>query len=260
MYHYRGFYFCLYFCFLYSHESLQSQHSEYPVIAHSHNDYKQNIPLFTALENGFTSIEIDVFEYQGQIVVCHDEEDVADAPTIEELYLIPLFLSGAVRTPLILLIDLKEEDDQLLAELEESFNPYQSYLQSINGDKDHGKIQIILSGEVPKDKLLKTEAYPLFYIDGRMEDLEKTDPFGKIAMISGKFSDFTGWSGKVEPKMTEVQKLMNTINLVKEKDIPLRFWATPDKPKVWEFLLTHGVEIIGVDDINGFIAFLSERN
>ena len=109
--------------------SLQGQHHHYPVIAHAHNDYEQKIPLFTALDNGFSSIEIDVFEYRDKIVVCHDEEDVPYAPTIEETYLNPLFLSGAVRSPLILLIDLKEDDTQLLKVLEASFSPYQSYLQ-----------------------------------------------------------------------------------------------------------------------------------
>lgn len=43
------------------------------IIGHSHNDYEQKHPLETALQYQFGSIEIDIFEYNGQIVVCHDK-------------------------------------------------------------------------------------------------------------------------------------------------------------------------------------------
>ena len=38
---------------------------------HAHNDYVHARPLFEALESGFTSIEIDVYLYKGELKVSH---------------------------------------------------------------------------------------------------------------------------------------------------------------------------------------------
>ena len=39
--------------------------------AHSHNDYKNNIPFLRAYEKGFGSIEADVFAVNGKLMVAH---------------------------------------------------------------------------------------------------------------------------------------------------------------------------------------------
>ncbi|NVJ48512.1 MAG: hypothetical protein HWE07_15355, partial [Cytophagia bacterium] len=40
--------------------------------AHAHNDYEHERPLFDALENGFTSVEADVYLIDGELYVYHD--------------------------------------------------------------------------------------------------------------------------------------------------------------------------------------------
>src|SRR4051812_44226103 len=39
--------------------------------AHAHNDYLHPRPLFDALDQGFTSVEVDVFLVNGQLLVGH---------------------------------------------------------------------------------------------------------------------------------------------------------------------------------------------
>jgi hypothetical protein len=39
--------------------------------AHAHNDYEHKRPLFDALDNGFTSVEADVFLVDGKLLVGH---------------------------------------------------------------------------------------------------------------------------------------------------------------------------------------------
>jgi hypothetical protein len=36
----------------------------------------------------------------------------------------------------------------------------------------------------------------------------------------------------------------------------LRFWATPDKPEVWQVLRAEGVDLIGTDHLAGLRDFL----
>src|ERR1035437_7651778 len=83
---------------------------------HSHNDYKQKHPLTDALNNGFTSIEADVFLIKGKLIVSHIRPFFNKSKTLEALYLKPLYDSiskhnGNVyinyKQPIILLIDIK---------------------------------------------------------------------------------------------------------------------------------------------------------
>lgn len=44
--------------------------------AHSHNDYKNNIPFYRAYEKGFGSIEADVYAANGRLMVAHDKKGI----------------------------------------------------------------------------------------------------------------------------------------------------------------------------------------
>lgn len=46
--------------------------------AHAHNDYAHDRPLHAAIENGFCSVEADIFLINGQLLVGHDRTDGAE--------------------------------------------------------------------------------------------------------------------------------------------------------------------------------------
>src|SRR4051794_35634110 len=58
--------------------------------AHAHNDYEHPRPLFDALDQGFTSVEADIFLVNGQLLVGHTAVDLKPGRTLEALYLDPL--------------------------------------------------------------------------------------------------------------------------------------------------------------------------
>ena len=88
--------------------------------AHSHNDYEHDRPLLDALDHGFTSIEADIFLFEGQLLVTHDalfhtdtqpghrfrtERDVATLPgpfisIIEQLHLLIHVAGCLIHRPL----------------------------------------------------------------------------------------------------------------------------------------------------------------
>src|SRR5690242_5509037 len=43
--------------------------------AHAHNDYEHTRPLLDALDQGFCSVEADVWLIDGELRVAHDERD-----------------------------------------------------------------------------------------------------------------------------------------------------------------------------------------
>jgi hypothetical protein len=62
-----------YLCFslaLFFYGSITAQVKVIP-FAHSHNDYTRKKPLYNALENGFSSVEVDVFYRDGKFLVAH---------------------------------------------------------------------------------------------------------------------------------------------------------------------------------------------
>src|SRR5687767_10427570 len=61
--------------------------------AHSHNDYLNDKPFQLAFENGFGSIEADVFPVNGTLLVAHDKKDTQSQRSLKNLYIDPLFRS-----------------------------------------------------------------------------------------------------------------------------------------------------------------------
>ena len=58
--------------------------------AHSHNDYEQKIPFFTAYNAHFGSIEADIWAVNGVLFVAHDSVEITPARTLDALYLQPI--------------------------------------------------------------------------------------------------------------------------------------------------------------------------
>lgn len=54
---------------------------------HAHNDYEHTRPLYDALEHGFTSVEVDVYLVNNQLLVAHDPTQLQPDRTLQSLYL-----------------------------------------------------------------------------------------------------------------------------------------------------------------------------
>src|SRR5262245_38461023 len=60
------------------------------VRAHAHNDYEHQRPLLDALDQGFCSVEADVWLVDGQLRVAHDLKDAQPERKLQKLDLDPL--------------------------------------------------------------------------------------------------------------------------------------------------------------------------
>jgi len=89
-----------------------------PIWTHSHNDYLRPRPLADAIENGFRSVEADIWLDGGELIVGHDL--LAFVGTLQTLYLDPLqrIVDGRGSVygdglPIYLWIDLKSREAAL---------------------------------------------------------------------------------------------------------------------------------------------------
>src|SRR5580704_14185709 len=66
----------------------RAQPGKYSVAnAHSHNDYENPLPFYTAYNVQFGSIEADIFLQNGELIVAHDTIELQRHRTLAEFYL-----------------------------------------------------------------------------------------------------------------------------------------------------------------------------
>lgn len=241
--------------------------SPYP--AHAHNDYVHERPLYEALENGFRSIEADVFSKGDSLFVAHDRKDIRPGRTLRELYLEPLgkyFLEGRETiydgtNPLILLIDIKDNGLTTYQLLDRILLEYGEMLCKVSPDGyEGGNLMVVVSGNRPI-KFISDQSQRFAFVDGRLKDLAATYPPELMPLISDRWDKYFSWRGHGEMPETERTELRSYVERAHKSGQLIRFWATPDAPgeereAVWTELLNAKVNLINTDDLSGLRTFL----
>lgn len=246
--------------------------------AHSHNDYEHARPLHDALDQGFTSVEADIYLVDGQLLVAHDLADTRPDRTLESLYLEPLRKrvlanhgAGVYRQrgEFQLLIDVKGDANSTYAALEKRlYNPRYSFLFSLYafGHVQKRAVTAVISGGRPKDVMLG-QKFRLAFYDGRIKD-ENDLNIGSDPRVTPLVSDsWTGlftWTGAGEFPAAERAKLHDIVERAHAAGQRVRFWATPDaagpdRDALWNALVAAGVDHLNTDDLPGLAHFLRSR-
>ncbi|EME54565.1 phosphatidylinositol-specific phospholipase C/glycerophosphodiester phosphodiesterase family protein [Amycolatopsis decaplanina] len=246
--------------------------------AHSHNDYEHARPLHDALDQGFTSVEADIYLVDGQLLVAHDLDDTRPERTLESLYLEPLrervLANHGVgvyrqRAEFQLLIDVKGDANSTYAALEKRlYDPRYSFLFSLYafGHVQKRAVTAVISGGRPKDVMLG-QKFRLAFYDGRIKDENDlgigSDP--KVTpLVSDSWSELFTWTGDGPFPAEERAKLHDLVKSAHKAGQRVRFWATPDtagpgRDALWKELVAAGVDHLNTDDLSGLANFLRSR-
>ncbi|MHA4893351.1 phosphatidylinositol-specific phospholipase C/glycerophosphodiester phosphodiesterase family protein [Pedobacter sp. PWIIR3] len=229
---------------------------------HSHNDYNQSSPFYTAYAAGMASIEADVYFKGGKLLVAHNEEDTDPARSLEKLYLMPIakafkdnkgyIYSDKIKT-LQLLIDVKTNHKEVLAELLAELKPY---LKFFDPGINKRAVKILISGDVPSPANFKD--YPDYiFFDGRNTNVYSPEQLKRLGMVSESISTFSSWNGKTPLPAEEKLKLMEAVKKSHSWNKPFRFWGTADDKRTWQELEGLGVDWIGTDHPEQLRLFLN---
>lgn len=235
--------------------------------AHAHNDYLHARPLLDALDQGFCSVEADIFLVDGKLLVAHTRLEVTKARTLESLYLEPLqqrvaenggkvFRDGPAQFGL--LIDLKSDGEKTYLALHEVLARYAKLFTTVeNGQVKPGPVQVTISGNRPQELIA---AQPLRYcgIDGRLSDLESDKPAHLLPMISDNWTSHFKWRGVGEMPDPERVKLQMIVQTSHAKGRVVRFWATPESSELWKELKAAGVDRINTDKLEELAKYLTK--
>lgn len=243
---------------------LISQHlfAQNPVkMAHSHNDYLNDKPLLSALENSFKSIEVDVFLLMSELYVGHNWLQLRKNKTIEKLYLDHLWQkynenSGSIyknNIPLYLLVDFKTSSNKTYLALLTKLEKYKPMLtRVVSGSLIQGAVTIIISGDKPDVDEFKKETERITFLDGRFSDIGMNISNDIMPLISMSWLDHFQWDGIGKLPKNQRAVLDKIIKAVHLEDKHLRFWATPDNKNSWITLEQAGVDLINTDKISEF--------
>lgn len=218
---------------------------------HAHNDYEQSRPLWDALDNGFTSVEADVYLIGDTLYVSHNRPTFRNpAATLDRLYLKPLAerikqhnghpLAGYAGT-FYLMIDAKTQADSTYQAIEKALQPYRTQLKASN-------ITVVLSGNRPVQTMTKAKNQ-ILTIDGRPTDLDKGYKPALMPIISDSYANQLTWRGKGDMPAEEFQKLRLLVERTHKEGKKLRLWASPEDPAVWTKLREAGVDFLSTDQL-----------
>ena len=233
---------------------------------HAHNDYENENPLFDAIENGFTSVEVDVHLVDDNLYFSHDyPQELSSSKTIETLYLDPLkdhikkndgYVYPGHPDVFYLMIDFKSAGNPSYKKLKSILGDYLSILSiEGNGIEQNGPVKIFISGNRPIDEVLNDDP-KLVGIDGRPNDLDKNIQSSIMPIISDKYSNFLSWDGNGKINEDEKNNLKRLAQKTHDQNKKLRLWGSPDNAKVWKFLLENGVDLINTDRLKELREFM----
>jgi hypothetical protein len=232
--------------------------------AHAHNDYEHARPLFDALDQGFCSVEADVFLVNGKLLVGHTALSLRPERTLESLYLEPLrerIRSNGGRVykdgpPAWLLVDVKTDAKMTYAVLDKVLSHYADIVTAVDGDKVKRKaIIVVVSGNRAIDVMKKQERRFAGY-DGRAVDLDSAAPDHLMPWISDNWTKQFQWNGDGKMPDAERSKLREFVARAHKHARLVRFWATPENPAVWAELRAAGVDLLNTDRLADLRSFL----
>ena len=214
---------------------------------HSHNDYLQQVPFWTALANNTSSIEVDVFLQDGELLVAHELENTAPERTIQTLYLDQAREAsklGIVKNPdFQLLVDLKTEAYSTIKKLE---NVLESYRDILADGKEKTGVRVVVSGNRPDIQDFKNYS-DLIQFDYPDTAFDENTPWDRIALVSLNFKDFSDWNGKGRLIEEDLIALKETISKVHQAKRPVRFWGSPDSKTAWKAFHDLEIDYINTD-------------
>jgi hypothetical protein len=232
--------------------------------AHAHNDYEHKRPLLDALEQGFCSVEADVYLDGEQLLVAHTPRDLKPERTLEKLYLIPLkervrANGGRVYRDgpgFYLLIDVKTEAKATYAAVDKVLARYGDMLSvTRDGKFQVGAVTVVLSGNRAQETI-KRQKVRYVGLDGRPSDLDSEAPAHLLPWISTSWGSVFRWKGAGPMAAAERDKLNEFVRKAHQHGRKVRFWATPEKPEVWRELLAAEVDLINTDRLAELRRFL----
>lgn len=259
----RTFLLCLVsLCILQPTVGAQTDSSPSILLAHAHNDYEHPRPLADALDQQFHSVEADIWQADGELLVSHNGGNWKGS--LQELYLDPLQARvkerGSVHgdgQSFLLWIDLKSGDAALLPVLHGLLGQYPMLTVYAGTETRPGPVTAILTGNAKLKKAYITTYHPRYACrDGNAFSPADRPADNGWLWYALRWKDYVAWNGK-EPMPSETEKrLRELVASIHAKGRRVRFYATPETELYWRKAQEIGIDLISTDHLRELHDFL----
>ena len=233
---------------------------------HSHNDEMQSRPLTQALQDGFTSLEVDVHVIKGRLLCGHTAKDAERKNlTLEAGYLAPLLERveqfGSVypkAAQVTLMLDFKGSAQVTYGALKPLLQKYASMLVQVHqGQEQAAPVKVVVTGNLPQ---LESQSERSLFLDGSLK--QALDHPGELdpaltPTVNGNYHLWFRWNGQGTMPASERQKLERMSQSVHAQGLQMRLWDAPDQVRAWQTFVEAGVDRVNTDDLAGFAAWQS---
>ena len=226
---------------------------------HSHNDYEKHFPFWEAYNNGYGSIEADIFLRDDNLIVAHDTNQVKLHRTLDSLYLQPLQQCiidnkgcpySDNRRVLQLLIDVKTDSVATLNKLVKKLKAY----AVITGC---AAVKIVITGNRPSSSTF-TEYPSYIYFDGELNKEYSSKAISRIEMLSDNFRTYSRWNGIDTISVKDKDIITALIDKAHRLHKKVRLWNAPDIINSWNLYMKLGVDYINTDHIRAAAVFINQ--
>jgi hypothetical protein len=223
--------------------------------AHAHNDYYNEMPLRTALEHRFYSVEADVEWRDGRAVVAHyvweDFGDFAELYTDRIAEVVrargSVYGDGHVFT---LWVDFKSDEDGLADVVHDALAAHDDVFTSWEDDDvlNERPVVAVLTGAGVKERYVERS---LRYAIRDSNDFSPDDPdadarWGYYALNYGNYVDGPGG----DPAAVASGIIDDAHAMGRQ----VRFYGAPDDEASWQLQLDAGADFVGTDRVADFAA------
>ncbi|MFT3787568.1 MAG: hypothetical protein QM770_15615 [Tepidisphaeraceae bacterium] len=230
---------------------------------HAHNDHLHTTSLSSALDAGVSSVEVDVYLVNGELVI--GPQGRTPRITLKEGYLFPL-LRRVVENDgwvyptkrgqsLILLIDVKSDAAPAMRALVDELKSFGQILTTNRSSDsvDVAAISVVVTGQRDTSDALRIGPHVILF---DRTSKEQSMPSWLNPLISDAWADHFEWDGHGAMPAAQQDRLRDYVAAIHRQGKLVRFWNAPDTPECWKAQQAAGVDLIHSDRPAQACAFL----
>ncbi|KAF7324054.1 hypothetical protein MKEN_00627800 [Mycena kentingensis (nom. inval.)] len=229
---------------------------------HSHNDYLQAVPFWTAFNLSIMSVEADVWWQSNQLFVAHTSGEISSSRTLQSLYLNPILgiINGSIpvasnrispSNPFQLLIDMKSSGASTYQPVVDALSALRAggHLTTYHAATKtlkQGAVTVVGTGNTPLASVLAQSPRDVFF-DADIRTLFSSRPVPTGSAL---------WGPEVAPLASvDWSSVSNTAQMAQlvlnahDLGIRTRFWDTPSSVSTWNTFWAAGSDWVNADSL-----------